>query len=461
MAALSRPTEANYTIHEEVTVDTEDREDHTFCGIMFPVKAKDVLPVHQVLITEISVRGRLGPLTVWVTKDDDAEDAVSNASSPSTVAASSASPASSMETHGYNLRSNSRSTQSALSSSLRRGTSGRAVANSQISMRPRHWTKIYSRTHPQSFSSYTALDLSSNPIRLRPGQVRGVYIHSTLEGDEAIVYDNRHQEITHDDGFISVLPGRAHVSTMPFGQTPIWGWGNAWRDDREFVGRISYGAVFRLWNPSEHCVFGDKFRGLTRTLFMCQRRWESPFSFLPDDCIFFILNMCRWDWAEDNVEAMKEKARFRRRAEARHHRRLLLEQEERERAEAAAAAASVSAVAEEHEDEDVKMGAVSSESLAEAISSSTELMADNEDEEDDDSDESQSGETHHGDMHDSEEDDSDAYVSDDGYGYDEYRNMSMSTFRYHDLDNEDDSEDERRREDSRREEEQRRSYLRR
>uniref|UniRef100_A0A7S2II40 Uncharacterized protein n=1 Tax=Helicotheca tamesis TaxID=374047 RepID=A0A7S2II40_9STRA len=102
-----------------------------------------------------------------------------------------------------------------------------------------------------------------------------------------------------------ILPGRAHVSERPFGTRPIWGWGNPWRDNREFVGRVSYGAVYKLWNPKKHLSFGDNFQGLTRSLFMCQRRWESPLSRLPDDCIFYILNMCRWDWANDTVENLR------------------------------------------------------------------------------------------------------------------------------------------------------------
>ena len=94
----------------------------------------------------------------------------------------------------------------------------------EISMSRRHWKKIYEKTHAPSFVSYKELDLSSNPIVLRPGQVRGIYIHSTRRGDEAIVYDNKEKRKTHDDSFITILPGRAHVSERAFGSIPIWGW---------------------------------------------------------------------------------------------------------------------------------------------------------------------------------------------------------------------------------------------
>jgi hypothetical protein len=117
---------------------------------------------------------------------------------------------------------------------------------------------------------------------------------------------------TFDDQFLTVLPGRAHVSPKLFGTQPIWGWGNAWRDNREFVGKISYGVVYKLWNPSEHLSFGGKFRNIAKLLLMCQRRWESPLSMLSDDCLFYILNMCRWDWMNDDVEDVRgQKKRLR------------------------------------------------------------------------------------------------------------------------------------------------------
>lgn len=257
MAALTRATKANYVIHDRISAETSDREDHTFCGIMFPVKCKDILPLDHVIINSISVRGALGPLTVWVTKEEN--------------------------------------------------------LNGEISMSKKHWTKIYEKTHAPSFITYRELDLSSDPIILRPGQVKGIYIHSTRRGDEAIVYDNKEKQKTHDDSFITILPGRAHVSEKVFGSIPIWGWGSAWRDNREFVGQIKYGACYRLWNPSSNLSFGNNFRLAARILFMCQRRRESPFSKLPDDCLFFILNMMRWDWVNDTSVEMRREQREARR----------------------------------------------------------------------------------------------------------------------------------------------------
>lgn len=223
---------------------------------MFPVKCKALLPLDHVVIHSVAVRGRLGPLTVWVSKE---------------------------EHHPPTWTQQRKS----------------------FRMHPRYWDKIYERTHGPSFHHYVELDLRAHPIKLLPGQTRAIYVHSTLPGDEAIVYDNRKDRRTYDDALVSILTGRAHVSTSPFGVNPIWGWGNPWRDQREFVGRLEYGAVYRLWNPQEHLTFGTKFQNVARTLFLCQRRWESPWSRLPDECIFYILNMCRWDWANDSPADMK------------------------------------------------------------------------------------------------------------------------------------------------------------
>jgi len=220
---------------------------------MFPIKCKDNLPLVHIIINSIGIRGRLGPLTVWVSREEE--------------------------------------------ESPRPGF---------FRMNRKFWTKIYEKTHKPSHTNFCALDLSQNPIILKPGQIRAIYIHSTLENDEAIVYDNNRHRHTYDDALVSILTGRAHVSPTAFGETPIWGWGNAWRDQREFVGRIEYGAVYKLWNPSIAMRFGTKFQSLVRSMHLCQRRGESPLSQLPDDCIFYILNMCRWDWASDTPEGMKE-----------------------------------------------------------------------------------------------------------------------------------------------------------
>ena len=66
--------------------------------------------------------------------------------------------------------------------------------------------------------------------------------------------------------------------------------------------------MYKLWNPEvQSTKFGCNFQSAVRTLLLCQRRWESPFSLLPDEAVFYILNMCRWDWFHDNSKTMKDR----------------------------------------------------------------------------------------------------------------------------------------------------------
>lgn len=266
---------------------------------MFPIKAKQVLPLESVVIHSVSVRGMLGKMSIWVTNEGEA-------------------PAEGGE---YRIR-----------------------------LTERHWTKVYEREHEASPRTYSVMKFDE-PVVLAPGQIRALYIHSTLEGDEAIVYDNSRglgmvndrlqPRPRYDDAMITILSGKAHLSNQPFGQVPVWGWGNAWRDHREFVGRLEYGAVYKLWQPDLNVRYGDNFRRSAMRLLACQRKAGSGAPALPDECVYYILNMCRWDWFNDSPAEMK----VRRRVLRGRLRRLEMQRLEQERqAEAARASAAAAAV---------------------------------------------------------------------------------------------------------------------
>jgi hypothetical protein len=247
-----------------------DFEDHTFCGVMFPIQAKQDLPINQLVIRSVAVRGYLGPISVHVSKDSNSHSSSNHSSN-----GEQARPAPTLL--DYQHRS------------------------------AEHWTKVYEQTHEPSRRVYKSLVLDP-PIVLRPGQTRILYIHSTAPHDRAIVYDNSQftavSRARYDDSFLQIHTGLAHLSPTVFGQTPIWGWGSAWRTHREFVGQVEYGVVYQLWHPERHNRFGQHFDAATRALLLCQRRDESPFAQLPDECIFYILNMCRWDWFDDQAQDM-------------------------------------------------------------------------------------------------------------------------------------------------------------
>jgi len=236
MAALFRPKISDYVINENVEVDTQDHEDHTFSGVMFTIKVKDDLPVDFIQVSALSIRGGLGPITVWVTPDS---------------------------------------------------WEGKSEDQSQ-------WTMVYKGNHSSSFRKFVSLPFSDPVIIPRNCRI-GVYVHSAAHGDESIVYDEQRTRsgISIDDTFIQVGSGLAHLSHTPFSGIHPWG---AWRQHRQFVGKIAYGAKFQLWNPEVHNEFPIIFKELV-DLFLFMRPEENcPLSWMPNDVLFYILNMCRHDW---------------------------------------------------------------------------------------------------------------------------------------------------------------------
>ena len=99
------------------------------------------------------------------------------------------------------------------------GRHGTAVADQT------QWEKVYEKTHDPSFATLVELKLL-DPIKIMSGETLGVYVHSTLPGDQSIVYDNQRQyyadavnhEACRDDGKLVILPGTAHLSNEPFGK---------------------------------------------------------------------------------------------------------------------------------------------------------------------------------------------------------------------------------------------------
>ena len=206
---------------------------------MFDVSCDTILPVEYVEIQSISVRGELGPLTVWQT--------------PNTF-------------------------------------QGKHEEMEE-------WTKVYDATHPPS-REMTELVLDP-PLRLRPGESLGLYVHSALPGDEAIVYDNQRNHTTYRDRVFKVLPGLAHLSNRPFGKRGFWG--RPWRTNREFVGKVLYGVRWRMWSPNSHHDFPVGFKEAVMTMLMgCRHRPDSLLYLLQDEIVFFIMNKCMWDcWGDE------------------------------------------------------------------------------------------------------------------------------------------------------------------
>ena len=228
---------ADYVVQESYEAETQDHEDHTFCGVMFDLQTKTALPLEFIEISSVWVRGSLGPIGVYWTEK------------------------------GYKDKSEN----------------------------SKDWHQVYQKTHRASRFELVELILDT-PIRLIPGSSIGLYVHSTSPGDQAIVYDNQRGDVTHDDVMIRVTPGMAHISNTPFSKNGMWGWG--WRPNREFVGKVSYGVRYKLWNPNKMTAsqFPKCFQNTAVTLLMCHNRKECALYRLPHAVILFVLNMMPWNW---------------------------------------------------------------------------------------------------------------------------------------------------------------------
>jgi len=258
---ISRPaltrlaSEADYSIQGTYTVDTRDYEDHTFSGIMFDVVCKDTLPIQNLELTHVYVRGALGDMQIFTCTDS---------------------------IRGPEPRGETRAL------SLKQG------AKVEKHLDPEQWRCVHKETHQPSTDELKAMKLSP-PVIVTPGKTIGLYVHSRAAHDQAIVYNNRRSEVTYEDRHFRVMPGLAHVSNIPFSKSCVWGY--AWRDGREFVGRLKYAVKWKLWKPSNHALFPRCFREMVIVLLRCHKHRGSSLSILPKRVLLYIINFCAYDWA--------------------------------------------------------------------------------------------------------------------------------------------------------------------
>lgn len=248
--ALDRPRAkvASYLTSHSYNAEPANDEDHTFSGIMFCVRCKATLPVEYMQITHFHIRGEMGPVSVYSTE---------------------------------------------------RSFHGKEEAVEE-------WKLHFRKQLRPAYREFQEVELVE-PIRITPGSSVGVYIHSTLPGDQALVYSEQRGRITLEDRILQILPGVAHVSNRPFHPVGPWGGWSSWRQDREFCGKMTYGVKYKLWSPECNRTFPASFQELVHTLMLCHRSNEGLLNMLPDDALYTILHLCSWDWAgEETVPDDKE-----------------------------------------------------------------------------------------------------------------------------------------------------------
>mmetsp|Transcript_21565 Transcript_21565/g.31899 ORF Transcript_21565/g.31899 Transcript_21565/m.31899 type:complete len:304 (+) Transcript_21565:37-948(+) len=253
--ANEMPLKCRRACHEDVLVNTTGRREHTVCGIMFPVEIKRDVPIEKVTIQSLSVRGQLGPITVWAAGIKVPQRQENNF-------------------FHYHIH---------------------GAEEEQVLMYSRTWHKVYQSFREPSNYRYTSFEIS--PVTLKPGESCIFYIHSSHRSRQGILSANAQNHITFQDDAINIHAGRAHFSTRPFGSINIWGYHGAWRDDCAFVGQLRYCVTYISWKPNIHIHFGYAYAQMVLTLLMCRRRSKSPISLLSDDNLYLILQMCGFNWA--------------------------------------------------------------------------------------------------------------------------------------------------------------------
>lgn len=254
---LQRQLAAEKLVHQSVSAETADYEDHTFAGIMFDIRTHK-LPAEYIEVQSIWLRGDLGPITVWSTPG---------------------------------------------------GFAGKQEEKDA-------WTCHHNQTHNPSPVHLREMRFNE-PLRLEPGATQGLYAHSAMPGDEQIVYDNQRSKLGRkprdsSELHMDILPGMAHLSDAPFSgeyQNQFWGWwGTPWRSSREFVGRISYGVRWLLWNPDVHSQMPPLFQKMVWAVLMSRhvRARGSFLHHLETDMLLFILNKVEWWEAPAVMDDLRE-----------------------------------------------------------------------------------------------------------------------------------------------------------
>eukprot|EP01051_Picozoa_sp_SAG22_P015402 SAG22_NODE_2006_length_3154_cov_5.008183_1_plen_516_part_00 len=162
--------------------------------------------------------------------------------------------------------------------------------NSNNVLRRDEWELVGSKLLPAAWDGTRELKLRK-PIRLLPGQTRGVYLHSGLPDDLGIQYQSygRQDDVVAQDSCLTVLPGIGHTGSEPFEHYHGW-----FRAIRGPAGTFSYTAERRTWQRASHHEFPRKFKKSIRTVLLCHM--AGGLRNLPLELVFSVLEKCDWTW---------------------------------------------------------------------------------------------------------------------------------------------------------------------
>mmetsp|Transcript_23527 Transcript_23527/g.70665 ORF Transcript_23527/g.70665 Transcript_23527/m.70665 type:complete len:417 (-) Transcript_23527:8-1258(-) len=268
--ARQRQTTSDYVSSGAFSVTTRDDDDHSFHGVVCDVELTAGVPIEYLEVTGVAVRGALGATKVLTAPG---------------------------------------------------GFAPSPDASDRLEMRkyfsplkpPHEWTLRFSGICPPARDEPRHLDFVE-PARLAPDKLKnapknapppplklGLYIHS--ENAEGVVYNNqRHRGVTLEDAHVRVLSGVAHTGGAPFARVGYWG-DNAWRERREFVGRVSYRVRLLLWTPENHTRFPAPFQEMANALLLSRAAkllrggaTKIGIGHMPVEALYYVLSFMRHDW---------------------------------------------------------------------------------------------------------------------------------------------------------------------
>ena len=159
------------------------------------------------------------------------------------------------------------------------------------------WTQCASG-HVDS-SEWQGIDLPlQEPVFLKSHRKIALYIHSSLDNDQAIAYQT-YPSMQHpicSDGKIALFPGQGRVGNEPFDNGAAeqrWGW---FRAPRGLAGGLTYRCLRRQWTPEDMLIFPESFQNVIMQLHLIYMfsGEQGLLGILPLECFYMILGQLDW-----------------------------------------------------------------------------------------------------------------------------------------------------------------------
>ncbi len=225
--------------------------DHSFAGVVFDVAT---LSDWEATLRSFHVAGQLGTVSVYAARDGWCD-----------------------------------------TGDLQRAVARSGWGNANDMIDSSRWDLVARARHSPSWNACVEIVLD-RPVRILPGSVAGIYIHSNIENDGGLIYQScARSDALGGDDHITILPGLGHTSSTPFGTEDGW-WASSRARMRGLAGAVTYTVRRRFWSVAEAEEMPLSLRKAVRVLLLCHARGGNALSILPKVLVHAILEYCSWSW---------------------------------------------------------------------------------------------------------------------------------------------------------------------